>query len=207
MPLPSRTSSVSSSSASTSSNPDTANGSRAARQARRLSGRALAVAATLAAFSQAGIAGPSAPLEVTRSIEIASPPDRVWAVVGNFGDMSYFAAVVAKTEIVKGRDNRVGARRLITLKDGGQITETLTARQTGPYRLSYRMDAGPLPVSRYRSTLQVMPAGEGSRVTWTGRFRPAANSPAAPGDGKDAADLIAGIYDNGLAAMKAAAEK
>lgn len=149
-------------------------------------------------------------LAVARSIEIAAPVDKVWAIVGNFGDMSYMKDVVSKTEIVQGENNRVGAQRAVTLNnDGGLVLETLTARRERPHTLSYRMDQGPLPVSHYHATIEVIAMGEHSRVTWSGSFRhKAAATTAADNTGaKVAVDLMGSIYEGGLAAIKRAAER
>lgn len=126
--------------------------------------------------------------------------------MGDFGDMGYLAAAVDSTEIIKGQNNVVGAQRRISLKDGGTVIETLTARQ--PYRLSYRMDESGLPVMDYSSTLQVVAAGSGSMLTWSGQFRsrPAEYTASAEPD-QMAIEIIAGIYEGGLAAIKAVAEQ
>lgn len=144
--------------------------------------------------------------EVARSIDIAAPADAVWAIVGDFADMSYLDAMVSETEIVRGENNAVGAQRAITLHDGGRILETLTDRQAQPPTLSYRMDEGPLPVADYQATLEVTPSGDASRVTWSGRFRPLADAATGDDDGTAAEALIGGIYEAGLAAIKTAAE-
>lgn len=166
----------------------------------------LAAAAVLLASAAGASAAPPVRLSVTRSIEIAAPPSKVWAVMGDFGDMSYLAAAVERTEIVKGVNNRIGAQRRIDLKDGGAVLETLTARR--PYQVSYRMDESGLPVTDYTSTLRVAAAGAGSKLTWSGQFRsrPAGNVAGADAD-QTAIDTIAGIYEGGLVAIKTAAER
>lgn len=166
---------------------------------------ASSLAATLLfAAASTALAAPPAPLAVTRAVEIAAPPAKVWAVMGDFGDLGYLAAAVEKTEIVQGRNNQAGAQRRISLKGGGVVLETLTARQ--PYRLSYRMDQSGLPVADYRSTLEVIPAGPGSKLTWSGNFRSRPLGDDADPD-KTAVAAIAGLYEGGLAAIKAAAER
>lgn len=154
------------------------------------------------------IAAPTPMLTLSRSIEVAAPVDQVWAVIGNFGDLGYFSAAVERTEIVGGENNRVGARRRIVLKDGGIVLETLLARREKPHRLTYRMDEGPLPVADYRATLSVIPAGRGAKVTWRGRFRARhADGPANPSlDGTDALEVMTGLYEGGLTAIKQAVE-
>ncbi len=172
----------------------------------------LALAAALTApLASAGDTAAALPgrLEVARSIEIAAPADKVWAIVGNFGDLGYLDAMISKTEIIKGKNNTIGAQRSITLKDGGRILETLTARRSKPYVLSYRMDQGPLPVAHYRSKIEVLSSGNASRVVWSGSFRrqTAENMPAGHDDANAAVNLIGEIYEKGLAALKLVAER
>lgn len=166
----------------------------------------LAAAAVLLASAAGVSAAPPVPLAVTRSVEIAAPPSKVWKVMGDFGDMNYLSAAVERTEIVKGINNRIGAQRRIDLKAGGAVLETLTARR--PYRIAYRMDESGLPVTDYTSALRVVAAGAGSKLIWSGQFRsrPAGNAAGADAD-QTAINTIAGIYEGGLAAIKTAAER
>lgn len=189
--------------------PEAARTPRAHPFAATLRIRCLALAVALTAPLASAGDTDAATLEVARSIEIAASADRVWAIVGDFGDMTYLDAVVSKTEIVRGKNNEIGAQRAISLKDGGLILETLTAWRTKPHALSYRMDDGPLPVSHYTSTIEVTPSGGASRVTWSGSFRHKAAATATAGhddEANAAVDLIAGIYEAGLSAIKTAAE-
>lgn len=171
--------------------------------------RLLAGIAATALMVSSAIASPQSTLSLSRSIDVAAPVEKVWAAIGNFGDLSYFSAAVERTEIVKGKNNRIGAQRRIVMKDGGIILETLTARGENPYSLSYRMDEGKLPVSDYRSTISVVSSGKGSKVTWHGEFlsKVAIGTPDRPNGGKDAVDVMAGIYEGGLAAIKQAVER
>ena len=57
---------------------------------------------------------------------------------------------------------------------------------------AYEIVSGPLPVEGYRSVLSVAPADTGSVVVWTSTFEPSS---------EDAPDVIAGIYEGGLAAL------
>lgn len=180
----------------------------ASRQPRGL--RLLAGLAATALIASSALAAPPAPmLAVSRSIEVAAPADKVWAVIGDFGDLGYFSDAVAQTEIVHGENNRAGAQRRIVMRDGGVILETLIARREKSRSLSYRMDQGGLPVSDYRSTLSVKPAGAGSRVTWRGSFRGKldAGAPDRTSSGKSPVEVVAGIYEGGLSAIKHAAER
>ena len=75
--------------------------------------------------------------KVVEKIEIDAPADKVWAIVGNFQDMSWHPAV-AKTEGTGGND--VGAKRTLTLKDGGKIEESVTKYDAAGKSLQYKID-------------------------------------------------------------------
>ncbi len=60
--------------------------------------------------------------KVTETVEINAPADKVWAVVGNFQDMSWHPAF-AKLEGAGGND--ANATRTLTLTSGGTIDEKL----------------------------------------------------------------------------------
>lgn len=134
-------------------------------------------------------------IEVERTRAIAAPPERVWAVIGPFCGIAEWhpgVAACAETEAdgVRGR--------VLTLGDGGIITERLEALDEAGMRYSYAVLDAPLPVVNYRATLAVMPAGEGARVVWTSEFDAAEGTSEA-----DAAGLIAGIYQAGLDGIEA----
>jgi len=55
-------------------------------------------------------------------VTINAPAAKVWDIIKNYGDMSWHPGIMSTT--VKG-DNTKGAVRVLTLKDGGTITEEL----------------------------------------------------------------------------------
>jgi mxaD protein len=122
----------------------------------------------------------------------------VWAKVADFGDLGAWHPAVAKTEIVEGTDNKVGAKRVLTLQDGGKINETLTAYSVNKKSLSYEITESVLPVSDYKSTLSVKSAGKNkSVVTWVASFKHKDGS-----DDKTATGAINGVFDGGLGNLK-----
>lgn len=168
---------------------------------------ALSLAATLlpaAAFAH----GPSRQ-KVVEKIEIDAPPAKVWAIVGNFQDMSWHPAI-AKTEGTG--ENSVDAKRKLTLKSGGTIDESLTKYDAEGMSLAYKIDqvdVKVLPVNNYSATLTVS-AGEGGKamVEWKGAFYRGYMNNDPPPELSDEASLkaVTGIYKTGLAALKAKAE-
>ncbi|HEY8163001.1 MAG TPA: SRPBCC family protein [Methylocystis sp.] len=159
--------------------------------------------ATAPAFAH----GPSRQ-KVVEKIEIDAPADKVWAIVSNFQDMSWHPAI-AKTEGTGGSD--VGAKRKLTLKDGGVIEESVTKFDAASKSISYKIDnvdVKVLPVNNYSSTISVKDAGGKSEVEWKGAFyRGFMNNDPPPELSDEAAvKAVTGVYASGLAGLKAKAE-
>jgi Polyketide cyclase / dehydrase and lipid transport len=163
------------------------------------------VVAALALLGAAWAHGPTRQ-KVRESIEIDAPQAKVWAVIGNFQDMSWLAGV-AKTEGEKG--NEIGATRRLTLKSGATIDEELYKYDAEKMSYSYRItavDVKVLPVTNYSSTLTVSPSadGKGSLIEWAGAFyRGFPNNDPPPELNDEAAiKAVTGLYQDGLAALK-----
>ncbi len=131
-------------------------------------------------------------LSVEESVTLAASPDKVWKVVGNYGQLESWHPVVAKTTISKGKNNQVGAHRLIETKDGGKIVEALLAYDAAKMSMRYRFVDAPLPLSDYRSKLSVVASGKGSKVVWSGSFK------ANGVEDAKAREIVSGIYRAGL---------
>lgn len=153
-----------------------------------------------AAFAVSG--AHAADLAVNETANVAASPDKVWAVLGNFSGLPSWHPAVATTDIVKGVDNQRGAVRSITTKDGARIVEELVAYNASKHNMIYRINASPLPVTDYISTLAVTPSGKGSKITWKSQFK---RDPAAKDvDDAKAKDIIAGIYKSGFDGLRTA---
>ena len=166
------------------------------------------VAVVLAAVSTASLA--AAPtLEATQSITIKASPDTVWAAVKDFDGLGSWHPAVAKDVIVAGKNNEVGAERLLTLGDGGTIREKLLAWDAKGHSFRYSILEGVLPVSDYTSTLSVKAAAEGqSTVTWSGTFKrkDTGDAPAANANDEAATTTMNAVYKGGLDNLKAKLE-
>jgi hypothetical protein len=141
--------------------------------------------------------------KVVETIEINAPADKVWAVVGNFGDMSWHPAF-AKTEAT---GNEVGATRVLTTGAGGKISEKLTKYNAEGKTLGYEItdvDVKVVPVTNYSSTITVTGTGDKSTVEWKGAFyRGYVNNDPPPELSDEAAvKAITGVYKDGLANLK-----
>jgi hypothetical protein len=125
----------------------------------------------LMASSVAFAHGPSRQ-KTTQAIEINAPAAKVWAVIGNFQDMSWWEGVVKTTG--KGGNTANTATRVLTLKSGATISEWLTDYDTKNMTYSYyvdKIDVKVLPVDDYSGKIQVEsePGGK-SKVVLEGAF-------------------------------------
>ena len=149
-------------------------------------------------------------LKVKETVEINAPAAKVWGLAGDFGNLGAWHPAVAKTEIVEGANNVKGAKRLLTLQDGGTIHETLTAFNAKKTMMSYKITESVLPVSDYTATLKVIPMGKTkSKVVWNAAFK-RADQAATPAVGKDdaaATKTITGVFRGGLDNLKKLAEQ
>ena len=107
------------------------------------------------------------------SVDIAAPLAKVWAVIGNFQDLSWDRMVTKVTG--SGGDVPDTAVRTVTLKTGGVLpNEELTRYE--PAKMTYatflpHVDVKVFPVTNYSSILVVLPRPDGgSHVEWRSAF-------------------------------------
>jgi mxaD protein len=168
-----------------------------------------ATAVTLLALSCAPAWAAAPRLHTTRTIAIDASADKVWSAVRDFDKLNTWHPAVVKDEIVEGKANRVGAVRLLTLKDGGTIKEKLLAHDSAKRTFKYSILEGVLPVSGYTSTFSVKSTGKNkSSVTWSGRFKRknTADNPGENENDKTATDTVASVYQAGLDNLKKVVE-
>lgn len=147
--------------------------------------------------------------KVEETVEINAAPDKVWAVISNFQDMSWLPPV-DKTEGKGG--NEVKATRTLTLKGGATVDEELYKYAPDAKSYSYRItkvDVKTLPVNDYSSTIKVEDEGGKSKVSWSGAFyRGYMNNDPPPELNDEASQkAVRGLYRTGLDALKAKVEK
>ena len=145
------------------------------------------------------------PLTASKTITIDASAAKVWHMAKDFNGLNTWHPAVATDEIVEGKNNTVGAVRLLTLKGGGTIKEKLLAFDPAGRSFKYAILEGVLPVSGYTSTLAVKSAGKDkSSVTWTGHFKRknVGDNPADKENDKTAVDTMSGVYQAGLDNLK-----
>ena len=149
------------------------------------------------------------PLTTAKTVTIDASATKVWSMVKDFNGFNTWHPAVATDEIVDGKNNTVGAVRVLTLKGGGTIKEKLLAFDPAGRSFKYAIVEGVLPVSGYTSTLAVKSAGKNkSSVTWTGHFKRknVGDNPADGENDKTAVDTVGGVYQAGLDNLKKLAE-
>ncbi|SFR00060.1 SRPBCC family protein [Poseidonocella sedimentorum] len=146
--------------------------------------------------------------KVTLTTEVAAAPEEVWAVIGDFQDMSWHPAVHA-TDGEGG--NEIDATRLLTLGEAGgpTIDEVLYKYSAEKMSYSYRINAvevDVLPVTNYSSHLTVKPVdGGGSLIEWRGAFYRGYpnNDPPEHLNDEAAIAAVSAVYQQGLDALAA----
>lgn len=169
----------------------------------------LLLASMLVSASFNTFAGEAKSLSAHEEVTIDAPSAKVWEKISNFNDLGAWHPAIKTTEIVTGKNNKVGAERLLTLQDGGTIKEKLLAYNAKAKTFKYAIVEGVLPVTSYVSTVTVKPAGKGkSLVVWKGTFKRKDIS-ATPTEGQDdatAVKVITSVYRGGLDNLKKISE-
>jgi mxaD protein len=164
-----------------------------------------AVAALAALCAPCLVVAAPKQLKVVESIVIKAPADKVWAAAKDFDSLNKWHPAVAKDEIIKGSNNKPGAVRSLTIKDGPVITEKLLSFSDTTHSFSYKFVDTPFPIKDYVSVLHVKDNKDGTTsVRWSSTFKrknPADNPPDAESDAAGI-KLITGIYQSGLANLK-----
>ncbi|MFM9917271.1 MAG: SRPBCC family protein [Rhizobacter sp.] len=136
-------------------------------------------------------------LSVSREVTVDNSTATVWKLVGNFNALDVWHPAVVKSEL-NGNGTKVGTRRLLTLGDGATILESLLNYSAPKTTYSYSIIKSPLPVANYKSTITLTPVDEGhTLMKWSSTFD--ANGVSD----EQAATIIGGIYDAGMAKVVA----
>ena len=120
--------------------------------------------------------------EARAETTINRPADDVWAVIGNFGELSWMPGV--DTCELDGENDRILGMF------GMRVVERLYARNDEERTLTYGIVDGDMKPEVHRATITVMPAGSGSFVTWDVETDDAM------------VEVMQGAYSGALAALK-----
>jgi hypothetical protein len=104
---------------------------------------------------------------VTDRIDLNAAPEKVWALIGDFGAPSWHP-LIANIKLI---GDGIGQLRVIETIDGKQIIERLDAIDDSARFYRYTSISG-IPASDYTGRLEVRPNGAGSSVEWGAQYLP-----------------------------------
>lgn len=150
--------------------------------------------------------------KVTREITINAPATEVWAAIADFCSIETWHPAVVACEGTGG--NEPGATRVLTIGDanGPQLHEELQKFDAEKMTLKYKIsktDNAVMPVTTYSAFMTVTANEDGtSTLQWRGGFYRAYpnNNPPAELNDEAAVTAVTGVYDAGLAGIKALVE-
>lgn len=149
--------------------------------------------------------GPSRKKEVA-SIEVGAPVDQVWALLSNYGDMTWHPDV-AKSE-VSGEMKPDVAKRKLTFKNGAIIEDGLIDFEPEQKMIAFmttKVDLKTLPVDGFKSQFNVKDEGGKTKITWLAAFYRGYPNNDPPKELSDEAAIAAvtAFQKRGLDALKA----
>jgi mxaD protein len=180
------------------------------------------IAAALIAVPMISMAHGPSRQQVKETITINATPEKVWAMVKDFGSLDKWHPAVANVEM---KDDKT---RVLTLASDGSptITEELLKSDDEKMMLTYKITDMSvvktitfnskdtpyftLPVSTYKSWMTVKAVDGGSEVQWKSKFyRSFMDNPPVPEgqSDKDAYNTIKGVITAGLENLKVIMEK
>lgn len=137
-------------------------------------------------------------IEVSR--RIAAPREKVWALVAHHEGMKKWAAVREVIRRRAGAPDPDGEGAIRTVRAYGMVVdERITVFKPGE-RLEYVLLEG-APIRDHCGEVVLSPDTDGTRVTWTVRFRP-----LVPGTGWLLERLLRGGLDRSLEGLRKRAE-
>lgn len=157
-----------------------------------------------------------------QEIVINAPAEKVWDIIKDFGDMSWHPGIKSVTN---DGGNKKGATRVLTLKDGGTITEELKKYDDKKMSYAYKItdistlktithsgveeNVPVLPVDNYAASIDVEAKGDTSVVNWkAGYYRAYMNNNPPEEMNEEAANsAVEVVLRTGLDNLKALAEK
>lgn len=149
--------------------------------------------------------GPT-PQRVDEHIIIDADVATVWQKVNAFDQLDKWHPAV---ESITMQDETT---RIVTLKSGGEITESLDESDAERHYIGYRLlteNIEAIPVSFYTIGIEVEAADTGSKVSWSGRFYRAdtGNFPPENLNDEAAVKAMTEYAKSGLEGLKASLEK
>lgn len=144
--------------------------------------------------------GPT-PQKIDEKVVISAPIEAVWEIVSDFSAIADWHPMVAAVS-QPDPDTRV-----LTLKDKGNITESLDDMNEEEHTMSYRLyeeDITVFPVSFYSVAIELDEVEAGTEMSWKGRFYRADTGNFPPEQYNDEAAVAAmtTFASTGMASLK-----
>ena len=179
---------------------------------------------SLGAFAFTSVASAHGPVrqKLEQEITINAPAEKVWNIIKEYNDLSWLPAIKGVTAT---GGNEKGASRTLTLKNGGTITEELKKYDAAKMSYAYKItdistthtivhsgveEKVPVfPVDNYAASIEVEAKNGATVVSWkTGYYRAYMNNnPPAEMNEEAAKTAVTAVLTEGLANLKALAEK
>lgn len=150
--------------------------------------------------SLAAAHGPT-PQKIDEKVVISAPIEAVWEIVSDFSAIADWHPMVAAVS-QPDPDTRV-----LTLKDKGNITESLDDMNEEEHTMSYRLyeeDITVFPVSFYSVAIELDEVEAGTEMSWKGRFYRAdtGNFPPEQYNDEAAVTAMTTFASTGMASLK-----
>jgi len=130
--------------------------------------------------------------EVHEEGELGASVDEVWKLVGDFGG---FPEAMGVPVTLAGEG--IGQTREIAMGSASTV-ERLEERDEAGKRLVYSMLKAPLPVTDYRSTMKLEPAGQGrTKLVWSSTFDVSEGA-----DENETVTIVHSIYKRGIGGLQ-----
>lgn len=160
--------------------------------------------------------------KMDEEIVIDAPAEKVWGIIKDYGDMSWHPSIKSVTNQ---EGNKKGAIRVLTLNNGGTISEELKKYDEAGMSYSYKITemstaktithsgaeekVPVLPVDNYAASIEVEALGDKSKVSWKAAYYRAYmnNNPPEEMNEDAANNAVSGIMKEGLNNLKTIAEK
>lgn len=170
--------------------------------------RTLLTSALVALIATPLLAHGPTPQQLSRSVTVAAPPEKVWAVLGDPAAIATWQPDIAAATM---EGEGAGAKRSIEFKTGGTLVDGIDDISAEKMMIRWRLskeDIEVFPVSFYTNSITVTPNGDGSDVGWQASFFRAdtTNEPEERFSDQAAVAAMEKYVDDGLAGIKAAAE-
>ncbi len=136
-------------------------------------------------------------LTISKSQLYSATPEQVWGLIKNFDAIQKWHPAIATSEITKNGANKIGTVRVLTTKDGAQITEELLKYEDKGMSYQYTIKKSPMPLTDFVADITIEKVTGGALLVWNVTCKAAANTPD-----ENVRAMVGGFLDAGMAKIK-----